>query len=129
MKKLIGSGILVIFTLVGIFTPMNIAEGFGGTDYIGEVKVPGTDEPKIDDSLLNMALKAVNRILGLLSIIAVVICLYAGFLMMTAAGDDSKFKKGQGIIKNAAIGLVIILISRGIVSLVFWFINNVLMKE
>ena len=43
--------------------------------------------------------------------------------MVTAAGNDSKFKKGGAIIKNAAIGIAIILLSWLIVSLVFWLVN------
>jgi hypothetical protein len=41
--------------------------------------------------------------LGMLATIALVICLYAGFLMVTAAGDDGRYKKGMGILKQAGI--------------------------
>ncbi|MDR0860267.1 MAG: hypothetical protein LBO09_04800 [Candidatus Peribacteria bacterium] len=50
----------------------------------------------------------INWMLGMLATIALVICLYAGFLMVTAAGDDAKYKKGMSILKQAGIGLVII---------------------
>ena len=53
---------------------------------------------------------AINWVLGLLALIALVICLYAGFKMLTAAGD-------------AGIGLIMIGISWLLVSFVFWVIN------
>ena len=42
--------------------------------------------------------------------------------MVTAAGDDGKYKKGMGILKQAAIGLVMIGVSWLFVSLIFWMI-------
>ncbi|MDR3169511.1 MAG: pilin [Candidatus Peribacteria bacterium] len=68
--------------------------------------------------------KFINWMLGMLATIALVICLYAGFLMVTAAGDDAKYKKGMGILKQAGIGLVIIGLSWLIVSVVFWLIST-----
>jgi hypothetical protein len=62
--------------------------------------------------------------LGMLATIALVICIRGGFQMVTAAGDDGKFKKGQGVLKQAAIGLAIILLAWLIVSVVFWFVNT-----
>lgn len=45
--------------------------------------------------------------------------------MVTAAGDDAKYKKGMGILKQAAIGLVIIGVSWMFVSVIFWLIGTV----
>ncbi|MDR0607918.1 MAG: pilin [Candidatus Peribacteria bacterium] len=66
----------------------------------------------------------INWMLGMLATIALVICLYAGFLMVTAAGDDAKYKKGMDILKQAGIGLVIIGLAWMIVSVVFWLIGS-----
>jgi len=62
--------------------------------------------------------------LGLLATIALVICIWAGFQMITAAGDDGKYKKGMSILKQAAIGLVIIGLAWLIVSIVFRLIGT-----
>ena len=43
--------------------------------------------------------------------------------MVTAAGDDGKYKKGLTILKQAAIGLIIVGISWIIVSFIFWVIG------
>jgi hypothetical protein len=60
----------------------------------------------------------------MLALIALVVCLWGGFQMVTAAGDDGKYKKGMGILKQAAIGLVIIGVAWMFVSLIFWLIGT-----
>jgi hypothetical protein len=60
----------------------------------------------------------------MLATVALVICLYAGFLMVTSAGDEAKYKKGMDILKRAGIGLIIIGLAWLIVSVVFWLIGN-----
>jgi hypothetical protein len=45
----------------------------------------------------------INWLLGLLSLISLVILLYGGFNMVTAAGDDGKYKKGFKILQQAAV--------------------------
>ncbi|MEI7558636.1 MAG: hypothetical protein WCJ45_07785 [bacterium] len=50
----------------------------------------------------------INWMLGMLALIALVILLRGGFQMVTAAGDDAKYKKGFKILQQAAIGLVFI---------------------
>ena len=79
-----------------------------------------TQGSKLIDSIKSF----INWTLGMLATIALVICLWAGFLMVTAAGDENKMKKGQTILKQAAIGLVIIGLAWLIVSVIFWLIGN-----
>jgi len=45
------------------------------------------------DSLINTVRTAINWVLGMLSLVALVIALYAGFLMMTSGGDEKKYQK------------------------------------
>ncbi len=47
--------------------------------------------------------------MGLLGIVATVLMLYAGFLWMTAGGEDAKVEKARKIIFGAIIGIIIIL--------------------
>ena len=49
--------------------------------------------------------------LGLLGTIFLVLTSYAGYLWMTAAGNDETVAKATGILKMVVIGLVIILVS------------------
>ncbi|MEK7607264.1 MAG: pilin, partial [Patescibacteria group bacterium] len=50
----------------------------------------------------------INTILGLLGIVAVVLVLYAGFLWMTAAGNDEKIGTAKKILSAGIFGLIII---------------------
>ena len=53
--------------------------------------------------------KIIKIVLGLLGTIFLALTVYAGALWLTAAGEESKVEKAMGILKTAAIGLVIIL--------------------
>lgn len=50
--------------------------------------------------------------------IAVIVIIYAGFLMLTAGGNPAKFKKGTEALKYAVIGIAVVLIGRGFVTLI-----------
>lgn len=57
----------------------------------------------------------IGLILGFLALITFVLIVYAGVMWMTAGGSEEKVQKAQGIIRNAVIGLLIIMASWGIV--------------
>ncbi len=95
------------------------------TGVTGVKGISGTQDAEAgawSSSLLSTITTAVNWILWMLALIALVVCLWGGFQMVTAAGDDAKYKKGMGILKQAAIGLVIIGVAWMFVSLIFWLI-------
>jgi len=73
--------------------------------------------------LIDIIKNFINWLLGMLALIALVILLRGGFQMVTAAGDDSKYKKGFKILQQVAIGLVFIGVSRLLVSLIFWLLG------
>jgi len=62
--------------------------------------------------------KVVNVILGFLGIIAVVLILIAGFLWMTAAGNEEKIATAKKLMSAGVIGLVIVLAAFGIARFV-----------
>ena len=78
-----------------------------------------------EDSLLGVVTSAINRILWILSLIALVILLWWGFQMVTAAGDEEKYNKWFTILKQSWIGLAFIAFSWMFVSLVFRLIWKV----
>lgn len=86
----------------------------------------GTEKAeKINDtakgSLEDSATSLINYFLGFLGLIAVGFIIYAGILMVTAAGDDDAIGKGKKIITFAAVGIIIIMLAYGIVS---WVANS-----
>lgn len=62
--------------------------------------------------------RIINAVLGLLGIIAVVIIIYAGYVIMTAGGNEEKVTQGKRILVNAVIGLAIILSAFAIVQFI-----------
>lgn len=70
----------------------------------------------------------INYALWLLSLIALIYIIYHGFIILTAAGDDAKYKQWLKWVKFAAIALVWIWLSRIVVSSIFWLIFEVLLK-
>lgn len=78
-----------------------------------------------ESTLLDIIQTAINRVLWMLSLIALVLCLWWGFQMLTAGSDDWKVKSWTKILKNAALWLAIIGLSWLVVSFVFRIINKV----
>lgn len=56
--------------------------------------------------------------LGFLGAIAVVIIMYAGFIWMTSNGEEEKISKAKMILRNAVIGLIIIMSAWGITTFI-----------
>ncbi len=53
----------------------------------------------------------VSIVLGFLGIIMVLLIIYGGYLWMTSQGDSAQVEKAKTLIKNAIIGVAIILLS------------------
>lgn len=77
------------------------------------------------DSFVNVIRGAINRVLGILALIALILLLWGGFQMVTAAGDDGKYQSGFTILKQAAVGLILIGVARFVISIIFFVINLV----
>ena len=65
-----------------------------------------------------LAGRIIQIALSFLGAIAVVIVMSAGFLWMTSNGDEEKITRAKAILKNALIGLIIILAAWGITTFV-----------
>ena len=59
-------------------------------------------------SLQEIVGQIINIALGFLGILLLAYLLYAGFLWMTAGGDSKKVDEAKTMIRNAIIGLIII---------------------
>lgn len=72
--------------------------------------------------LVNVIKSFINWVLGILSLIALIVVLFGGFKMVTAAGDETKYKEWFKILQQAAVWLAVIWLSWFIVSIIFWLI-------
>lgn len=78
-----------------------------------------TDLPTLIGRLIGLAL-------SLLGVLLVVYILYGGFTWMTAGGDEKKVAEAKGMIKNAVIGIVVIVSAYAISTFVLSQLNTVL---
>ncbi len=103
---------------------LNQDSHFGDTSQTAGIAVGGAGT-NADASIITIIKNFINRTLGILGLIALVILLYGGFQMVTAAGDDDKYKKGFKVLKEAAVGLIFIGLAFFMVSIVLWLISKV----
>ncbi len=69
-------------------------------------------------SPITIAARIINIFMMFLGIIAVGLVIFAGFKWMTSKGNEEQIEAAKKILKNAVIGLVIILSSWGIVTFI-----------
>lgn len=67
----------------------------------------------------------IQSLLGFLGVIFLILIIYGGITWMTAEGEESKAEKAQSIIKNAIIGLIIIIAAYAI----SYFVINALSQS
>lgn len=77
-------------------------------------------EPRIITTVKNF----INRVLWILWLIALIILLWWWFQMLTASGDETKYKKWFTILKQAALWLAVIFLAWIFVTAIFWLINQ-----
>lgn len=66
--------------------------------------------------MLQVAGNIVQLIFGLTGSLAFLMFVWGGFQFVTAMGDDSKVKKGKDVMRNAVIGILIIMLSGYVVD-------------
>lgn len=89
------------------------------SDVYGLDSPPVTGMETADDLDLKDAIsRAISFVLGFLGLIAVVVVMYAGFLWMTSGGAVERIDRAKRMLKNGLIGLLIIIFSWAIVTLV-----------
>ena len=60
----------------------------------------------------------IKGLLGIIGVVALIFFVYGGFLWLSAAGDDKKYKAGWDIMTWTTLGLVLIFGSTAIVSFI-----------
>lgn len=121
MKKMLVGAFLGMFTLAGVAVLPNVASADDWSSPSADENLVG-NQKLTGSALLDTIKNTINWLLWILATIALVICLYGWFKMMTAAGDEKKYGDGLKVLKYAAIGLAIIGLSWMIVSVIFWFV-------
>lgn len=116
-------GLLLAFTLFS-FAPQAQASGAsfrifkGLSETAGEAGYVTGTEGGSDLAISAVVGNVINLVLSALGTIAVLLILYAGYLWMTAGGNEDQISKSKTIIKQVAVGLIVLSLAYAIVSFV-----------
>lgn len=77
-----------------------------------------------DSDLTTIIGRIINVFLGALGVIFLILFIYAGFVWMTAGGDDKKVEKAKRILINATIGIVIVMMAYAITAFVVNYLTD-----
>ncbi|MBI2427132.1 MAG: hypothetical protein HYV34_04770, partial [Candidatus Kerfeldbacteria bacterium] len=78
-----------------------------------------------ETNLLDVVMRILQWVLGLMALVAVIFIIYGGIVWMTSQGSEDKIERAKKIIINAVVGLVVVLLSWAIVFFVNGVLNNV----
>lgn len=112
------------FAVTSYTDPNNAYKNPQGASRASGIEVAGTEAGQ-GENFIQVAKNAINWVIGILALIALVLLLWWGFQMVTAAGDDKKYDAWFTILKQAAFGLIMIGVAWFVVSIIFFVINLV----
>ena len=110
MKAYFIRGIITLFlaltAVVPVFAQGNLGSAGGNLQNAAGKAGVGTGNTADVQSIVGTVINAALTLVGLIFLILMV---YAGFLWMTARGDENMIEKSKKIISAAVIGLVLIM--------------------
>jgi hypothetical protein len=112
LRPFFGKISLLFLVFFALFLVANFSLAADATD-LGVDQIDSTIELTAN-SPITIAVKVIQIILGLLGIIAVSLVIYGGFLWTSSGGSEDKINQAKKLLRNAVIGLIIILSSWGI---------------
>lgn len=120
MRRLFATILLVLSLLTVVVMPVyadNTASG-------GSTTVSLPNPIKCNDAACLIS-QVIRYILGVIAIIATLMFVWGGVMMLTSAGNADRVKRAKETLAWAAIGIVIILLSWGIIRFVLAGLLNV----
>ena len=76
------------------------------------------------ESIEELVEAIINFVFNLALVIAPLIIIIGGFYIITSSGNPEKIKTGKNIIIYALVGILIILVSKGVVAIITSFISS-----
>ena len=123
--------LLVIFSILFFAAPVFVMAQ-ATTNNLGNAidrvdTVAGTEGAGLENKDINEVVSTVIvAIFALLGVIFLVLMIYAGFLWMTARGNDEQVSRAQKILQQSVIGLIIIV---GAYAITYFVLSNLLPKQ
>lgn len=112
--KILKMALCLLMALTAVFLLANFA--LAAAADLGINYAEGTGLASGDPRII--ATKIIRVALGFLGIIAVGLIIYAGFVWMMSGGNEERIERAKNILKNAVIGLIIVLSAFAIASFV-----------
>lgn len=84
-----------------------------------------TDHDTALKNTFGIITRIINYALGLISLVALIYLILHGFIILTAAWDETKYKQWLKGIKYAVIAIAGVWLSWFIISFIFWIIENI----
>jgi len=106
----------------GAYNIVNPVSWTGALSGVVGVNDKITSHQKAKNQTMDVIRSIINYALYFAAFIALVYLIYHGFLVLTAAGDDTQYKKGLSGIKYATIAIIWIGLSWLMVSAIFWLL-------
>jgi len=114
MKKLVFLLVLGLFILPSAVAAINL----GGDLAAGAAREAGYDPGTTETTLAETLGTVIKTALSLVGVVFLSLMVYAGYLWMTARGEESQVEKAQKMIRSAVIGLIITVAAHSITSFV-----------
>lgn len=120
----ISSLVLLSVVIVNAFLPVFVlAEGVNPViDRLDAIANEAGYEDADEDTAIAMIGTIVQVFLSMLGIIFIILMIYGGYNWMIAAGDESKVETAKKTIRNAIIGLLLVLSSYGIWQFIYFYL-------
>ena len=75
--------------------------------------------------LIQVALRAVQALLGFAPLLSVVMLIFGGFMWMTSGGDEERLEQAKKTVSGAVVGFVVVMLAWAAVSFVMKTTLNV----
>jgi len=121
-KKIISIVLLVVIFFILAAVGVNAQETSNAGSVIqSSIKNTARHAQLSNDSNIDLSTfigRVIKNLLGLLGTVFLILVLYAGFMWMTAAGNEERVGKAKKILANSVIGLAVVILAYVIVEFV-----------
>ncbi len=80
-------------------------------------------DPLSGSDIENILERIINFLLIIAAPVAVIMAIWAGYLFMTAGGNEEKVKTARKTLMYVVIGVAVLILSKGVISLVVSFLQ------
>lgn len=123
MKKIVGLLLAISFAVYIPLANAGLGDAFGSTSTLQSTATKAGF--KTTTNIIGVASDVISVILSILGVIFIVLIIYSGLIWMTAGGSSQKVERASGMLKQAIIGLIIVV---GAYGISYFFLNLFLNK-